>query len=371
MQTTLAEMALMVAREVANVIQGTATDGDQTSLTDTVGLQHPNATWDKGTAWILTLAHAGKVLPVKSYATNKLTFYDRLSSVLCRKQVDTATVVGTIVNPGNATVTVTAAGMANSPKTLNVAVLGGDNASAVAGKIRIALAADADVAGYFDVGGSGADVVLTVKKAVANDLTTNIATANGTCTGLTAEPISVHTTAGIAGPAYALISQDFPYSQLIGGISAALHKVRISDENYTLVGNGTTLKFTLPIGVSDVYEVKFEPSTDADRRTRSTHWDEVNGELHFDNGHAPRDGDIIHLWFHKPHGVVSKYDDTIDDEINLEWLKYAAAFYVLEWAKGEYGDDEEFNILERQQIVNEALKGKTWFKDVKVSVHSA
>jgi CSLREA domain-containing protein len=114
------------------------------------------------------------------------------------KQAETATVVGTITSAGtkNAAVTVTAAGMTNSPKTLNVAVVNGDNASAVAGKIRVALAADANVSAFFTVSGATNQIILTTITAAANDGTMNIATDNGTSTGLTPAPTSADTTPG-------------------------------------------------------------------------------------------------------------------------------------------------------------------------------
>lgn len=112
------------------------------------------------------------------------------------KQVETAVVTGTITLTGNATVTVTAYGMTNSPKAVSVAVTNGDSASTVGGLVRTALAFDTDVAALFLVSGTGANVVLTKHVAAANDSTLNIAIANGTCTGLTAAPTSTNTTAG-------------------------------------------------------------------------------------------------------------------------------------------------------------------------------
>lgn len=112
------------------------------------------------------------------------------------QQVETATVIGTITGTGNASVTVTAYGMVNSPKTISVAVTSGDTASIVGGLIRTALAFDSSVAAMFLVSGSGANVVLTKHVAAANDSTLNIAIDNGTCTGLTAAPTSTNTTAG-------------------------------------------------------------------------------------------------------------------------------------------------------------------------------
>lgn len=112
------------------------------------------------------------------------------------KQIETATVIGTITTSGNASVVVTSAYMSNSPKTVSVAVLELDDADAVAEKIRNALAYDADVASEFLVSGSDDDVVLTAHVAKANDTTLNISIDNGTCAGLTAAPTSTNTQAG-------------------------------------------------------------------------------------------------------------------------------------------------------------------------------
>jgi hypothetical protein len=112
------------------------------------------------------------------------------------RQIETATVLGTITQTGNASVTVTAYGMTNSPKTISVAVTDTDSASIVGGLIRTALAFDTDVAALFLVSGAGANVVLTKHVAAANDSTLNIAIDNGTCTGLTPALTSTNTTAG-------------------------------------------------------------------------------------------------------------------------------------------------------------------------------
>jgi len=125
-------------------------------------------------------------------------------------QVETATAAGTITTAGNASVTVTAAGMTGSPKTLSVAVANGDTAATWAGKVRTALAADAAVAALFTVGGTTTAITLTRKPTqtftvpggtlglyVANDTTLNIALANGTSAGITAAGTSANTTAGV------------------------------------------------------------------------------------------------------------------------------------------------------------------------------
>ncbi len=114
-------------------------------------------------------------------------------------QVNTATLAGTITpNVWHIKVTVTAAGMSNSPKDVIVAVAGSDNASAIAGKVRTALGLDADVGAFFTVGGTGATAVLTAKTAAANDATMNIASADYLATGLTPAASSANTTGGVA-----------------------------------------------------------------------------------------------------------------------------------------------------------------------------
>jgi len=115
-------------------------------------------------------------------------------------QIETATVVGTIdvAGEGDAAVIVTASGLAGSPVTYNVAVANLDTASAVGGKIRTALGLESAITDRFTVSGSGADVVLTKILKQANDASLNISIDNGTCTGLTAAPTSVNTTAGVA-----------------------------------------------------------------------------------------------------------------------------------------------------------------------------
>jgi hypothetical protein len=114
------------------------------------------------------------------------------------KQIETATVVGTIgpTGAGNATVVITARDLSTSPETVSVAVANNDTASQVAEKIRVALVYDSTIAAVFLISGTGADVVLTKHVAAANDTTLNISIANGTCTGLTAAPTSTATLAG-------------------------------------------------------------------------------------------------------------------------------------------------------------------------------
>lgn len=136
-------------------------------------------------------------------------FYALITNDNNTKQLETATVVGTIGSSGqgNAKVIVTAAGMTGSPKTISVAVANDDTASLVAGKIRTALGNDAAVTALFTVGGTGATVTLEKIIPAATDSTLNISIDNDTCTGLTTAATSVNTTTGtgyVAGTPVAL-----------------------------------------------------------------------------------------------------------------------------------------------------------------------
>jgi hypothetical protein len=113
-------------------------------------------------------------------------------------QVETATATGATTGAGNASIVVTAAGMNGSPKTIPVAVGASDSPTVWAGKVRTALAADADVSAFFTVGGSTTSIQLTAITPAATDATMNIAISTGTATGITAAPTSADTTPAVA-----------------------------------------------------------------------------------------------------------------------------------------------------------------------------
>lgn len=114
------------------------------------------------------------------------------------KQVETATAAGAITGNGNVSVVITSTVVAGSPLTVPVAVLNGDSAATVAGKIRTELAGTAAVTDDFTVSGASTAIVLTALLAPGNDSTLNISLATGTATGLTAAATSANTTAGVA-----------------------------------------------------------------------------------------------------------------------------------------------------------------------------
>lgn len=114
-------------------------------------------------------------------------------------QVETATIVGTITQSGNATFTITSALVSGSPLAVSVAVVLDDTATIVAGKAAVVLNATAAVSTHYVATTNGADLILTARKSAANDATLNIAFTNGTCTGLTPNATSANTTSGVRG----------------------------------------------------------------------------------------------------------------------------------------------------------------------------
>jgi hypothetical protein len=159
------------------------------------------------------------------------------------KQVETATVAGTIGagGAGNVTVIVTAAGMTNSPKTIPVAVANNDTAAQVAGKIRTALAADTDVAAFFTVGGSTTAVILTSKVAAANDATMNIDIDNGTSSGLTTAHTSANTTPGVSAELWGALGMVMTFGTRLGHADLPLIVVDNAPAGYTAIGGGGSI----------------------------------------------------------------------------------------------------------------------------------
>jgi hypothetical protein len=112
-------------------------------------------------------------------------------------QVETAQIVGTISGTGDATFTLTSAIVTGSPLAISVPVVAADTPTITAAKAAVVLNATAAVSLHFTASSNVADLILTAKKAAANDATLNLAYTNGTCAGLTPDATSNDTTAGV------------------------------------------------------------------------------------------------------------------------------------------------------------------------------
>jgi hypothetical protein len=111
-------------------------------------------------------------------------------------QVETAEVTHAAGAGGTLVVRITAAGVAGSPVDVNVAVENGDIVETVAQKVRLALGANAAITAVYDIGGTGANIVLTALAPAANDSTLAIALQNADSTSVTFGA-SGNTTAGV------------------------------------------------------------------------------------------------------------------------------------------------------------------------------
>jgi autotransporter-associated beta strand protein len=113
-------------------------------------------------------------------------------------QVETATAAGAAIADGDVTVTVTSEDL-GSPAVINVPILNGESSDAWAFKVRAALAADAAISPWFNVGGINNSITLTRLAGAANDAILNIALENGTISpGIVNATTSANTTAGVA-----------------------------------------------------------------------------------------------------------------------------------------------------------------------------
>lgn len=236
--TTLAEITQRVAREITEVLLGTATTGAATSITDTVNLTQQNQYWDRGTVWILSGAHQGKTAVISGYSANKITFPTFTTTV-------------------------------------------------------------------------------------------------GTCR-------------------YAVARHIFPWHVLVQSVNAALDEIRVTEQDATLEGDGETLEFSLPAGVTNVERIEVEEAGYTPAKPYpSHHWKEQGGKIRFDYGYAPADGDAIRLYYKTYHDELTIYSDTIHEDINEEWLKWKACEHALYWGIKTYQDAREYRL---EELMNKALE---------------
>jgi hypothetical protein len=115
------------------------------------------------------------------------------------RQIETATGIGTIVTAGNAKITLTSTALDSSPLVITFPVSTGQVPSSWMATARAYFSTIPSIQQFFNVSGTGADLILTRKSPYAsNDTTLNMAIANDTCSGITAAPTSTNTTAGVA-----------------------------------------------------------------------------------------------------------------------------------------------------------------------------
>lgn len=170
------------------------------------------------------------------------------------------------------------------------------------------------------------------------------------------------------GTRYAVIRGVYPLNQIIASVMQALDYTHVNAEDTTLTGDGSTLEFTLPTGVTNIKRVQFGRNTEI---LLSSHWRETGTKLRFDFGYAPVDGDTIRIVYRTLHDDLSAADDVINSEIDREWLKFKTAEQLLWWGVSVYGNIPEYRIEEKMNKVITALKGKQPRRDAPdVMIHS-
>jgi len=120
----------------------------------------------------------------------------------------------------------TASGMTGSPITTVVALAGGETASQVATKAATAMNLDGDITALFKIYTNGPDIVCERLAAAANDATMNLAYADDTSGGLTDDPTSNNTQAGVAASEIAGVTS-------IGGPSLSLDSEDVTTHDST------------------------------------------------------------------------------------------------------------------------------------------
>lgn len=157
---------------------------------------------------------------------------------------------------------------------------------------------------------------------------------------------------------YSVIRSAYPWNQIVNSITQALDDTHVTAEDSSLIGDGTTLEFTLPAGVYNIKRVEFK-RTNVTERLISTHWKEQSGKIRWDYGYPPRSGDEIHVIYRDQHPILSTFATEINTEISEDWLRLKAAEYLLIWGASQYGKNPEYMIEERMNIILGRLKGKT------------
>ena len=166
---------------------------------------------------------------------------------------------------------------------------------------------------------------------------------------------------------YSVTGQEFPTSELIKAVNAALAdgaKVLTADTSITATGASS---YTLPAGVSNVRDVEFQDSSG--QRTPSTHWKERAGSIYFD--YPPPTGDTVVLWYRAAHSELIAYGDAVNSEISDEWLLWKSVEKALTWALNMYGDSPEKGYASKLQQAIQELQSKNPHRTRDVIIHTA
>jgi hypothetical protein len=162
----------------------------------------------------------------------------------------------------------------------------------------------------------------------------------------------------IGTPSYAVASKRFPLDELKKCVnrSLQLENVKVLTSNTTLIGDGSTLEFTLPTGVSNVRKVLIKDTSSPAQVYPSHHWREELGKLIFDTGYPPCDDYTIDLRYRARHAELTVYSSELNAEVDEDWLHYKAVENLMLWALDAYGDSPEKKFARKLQWALEMNK---------------
>lgn len=144
---------------------------------------------------------------------------------------------------------------------------------------------------------------------------------------------------------YAVSTSLIPFTVLKQAVNSALDEIRVPTYDSTLTTTGLT-EYSLPSGVSKVYGVE---SVDGTSVSKLTHWWEDAGKIKFET--APNG--TLRLLYPGQHAALSAYGDAINDEVNLEWLRWASVVNCLRWGARAYQKDPTYRM---DEFLNEAYR---------------
>lgn len=128
-----------------------------------------------------------------------------------------------------------------------------------------------------------------------------------------------------SGNRYAVANNRYARHILKQAVNFALRQIVIPnlDTSMNADSNGT---LTLDSGI---YNVKSVLVGDAGSEKPNYYWDERGGVLYFDQGRAPDSSERLSIWYAIPHGELTSDTGLVNDQIDREWLAWAAAVYCM------------------------------------------
>jgi hypothetical protein len=146
-----------------------------------------------------------------------------------------------------------------------------------------------------------------------------------------------------SGVTFEVAASDFvEYRDLRQAVNMALReigKIIDKDEMTTIVDD--QLIYSLPTGVAHVTKIEIleDPAATNEKPKINNHWEEIDGELVFEMYREPNttDGTKIRIRYEKFHAELVNDTDTLDNQVDEEYLVYLAARQAMRLAYKRFG----------------------------------